>query len=152
QLIALANRQRHEIFRVDCLHNSAGIDCAAENLEAARSKVVAKIDKLHSEAAIGLIAAESADRFAIRHAIEWRLDVYVARCLENRGEHSFREFENVIWCDERAFDVDLRELGLPIGAQILIPKTFRDLKILFHAGDLEELLVLLGRLRQRIKF
>src|SRR5207248_2170199 len=46
----------------------------------------------------------------------------------------------------------LKVLRLPISAQIFVPKTFRDLKIFFDAGNLKELLVLLGRLGQRVKF
>ena len=75
-----------------------------------------------------------------------------ARRLENRGEHSFGQRVNIVRRDERRFDVDLGEFRLAIGAQIFVAKTFCDLKIFFHPGDHEQLLVLLRRLRQRVKF
>ena len=41
---------------------------------------------------------------------------------------------------------------MPVGAQIFVAKAFRDLKILFHARDHEQLFVLLRRLREGVKF
>ena len=121
-------------FRVDRFHHAAGIDRAAKNLETARAKIVAQIDQLHPESAIRFVAAESSDRFAISQPIERRLDVDVARRLENRGQHSFGQRENIRRFDERSFDVDLGELRLAIGAEIFVAKTFRDLKIFFDAA------------------
>ena len=54
--------------------------------------------------------------------------------------------------DKGRFDIDLGEFRLPIGAQIFVAETFRDLEIFFDSGDHEQLLVLLRRLRQRVKF
>ena len=95
---------------------------------------------------------KSSDRFAIGHARERRRDFDAARGFEDRGEHSFDEREDVVRLDERSFDVDLREFRLPIGAQIFVAETFRDLEIFFDPADHEQLLVLLRRLRQRVKF
>ena len=53
--------------------------------------------------------------------------------------------------DERSFDVNLGKLRLPVGTQIFVTKTFRDLKVLLHTGYHEQLFVLLRRLRQCIK-
>ena len=53
--------------------------------------------------------------------------------------------------DERSLDVDLRELRLAVGAQILVAEAAGDLEIFLDAGDLQQLLVLLRRLRQRVE-
>ena len=72
--------------------------------------------------------------------------------LENCRQHSLGQRINIVRCDERRFNVDLRKLRLAIGSQIFIAKRFRDLKIFFHSGDHEELLVLLWCLWQGVKF
>ena len=107
---------------------------------------------MHAEAAIGLIAAVSIDRLAISEPLERRFDVDVARGLEDRSKHSFRDRENIVGGDEGRFDVDLRELRLPVRPQIFVAKASRDLEIFFYASDHEQLFVLLRRLRERIKF
>ena len=53
--------------------------------------------------------------------------------------------------DERRLDVDLRELRLPVLAQILVAKAARDLEVPVEARDHEQLLVELRRLRQRVE-
>ena len=51
--------------------------------------------------------------------------------------------------EERGLDIELRELGLPIGAQILVAKAAHDLIVAVEARDHQQLLVDLRRLRQR---
>ncbi len=152
EFIGLSDGDSGKAFRVDRFHHAAGIERASENFEAAFSKDFSKIDKLHSKPAIGFIAAEAIDGVAVSEPVEWRFDVEVERCLENRRQHSFGNGEDVLRHDERRFNVDLRKLRLAVGAQIFVAETFRDLKILFHASDHEELFVLLRRLRQRVEF
>jgi hypothetical protein len=48
--------------------------------------------------------------------------------------------------------VELVELGESVGAAILVAETGRDLEISIEAADHQELLELLRRLRQRVKF
>ena len=151
-LVDLADGDTGEALCVDRLHDPAALDHAAEHLETALAKIVGEIDQLHAKAAIGLVAAVGADRFAIGQAREGRRDVDPARRLENRGQHSLHQSVNVIRPDERGFDVDLGELRLAIGAQVFVAKAFRDLKIFFHPADHEQLLVLLRRLRERVEF
>ena len=50
---------------------------------------------------------------------------------------------------ERGLDVELRELGLTIGAQVLVAETFDDLVVAVEARDHQQLLEDLRRLRQR---
>src|SRR5206468_1208407 len=151
QLFNLSGRNSGETLRVDRLHHSARVERAAKNFEPARAKIVADINLLDAESTIGLIAAKPANGFAIGQPIERCFNVNVASGFENRGQHSLGQLENIVGCYEGGFDVDLGEFRLPIGAQVFVTKTFRDLKIFFDAGDLEQLFVLLRRLRESVK-
>ena len=52
--------------------------------------------------------------------------------------------------DEAHLDVELGELGLPVGAEVFVAKAARDLEVALHAGHHEQLLEQLRRLRQRV--
>jgi hypothetical protein len=58
-------------------------------------------------------------------------------------------WNDVVLLDEAGLDVDLGELGLTVGAQVFVTEAAGDLEITLKASDHEELLVLLGCLRQR---
>src|SRR5439155_19829476 len=115
----------------NCFDYSPGLQRSTEHLEVAITKVVAHINQLDAETAIGFIAAKSANGFAISQPIKRRLDLDIAGGFEDRCEHSLGQPENVVRGHERSFDVDLSEFRLTIGAQIFVTKTFRDLKIFF---------------------
>jgi hypothetical protein len=53
--------------------------------------------------------------------------------------------------EERGLDVDLGELGLAVGAQVLVAEALHDLVVAVVPGDHQELLEELGRLRQRVE-
>ncbi len=65
--------------------------------------------------------------------------------------HCFDDAENVFLARERHFEVELREFGLAVGAQILVAKTFDDLEVAVEAANHQDLLEDLRRLRQRVK-
>ena len=52
---------------------------------------------------------------------------------------------------EGHLQVDLRELGLAVGAQIFVAEAAGDLEVLVEAGDHQDLLEELRRLRQRVE-
>ena len=58
---------------------------------------------------------------------------------------------DVLVLDERHLDVELGELGLAVGAQVLVAEAAGDLEVAVEAGDHQELLVELGRLRQGVE-
>ena len=59
--------------------------------------------------------------------------------------------EYVLLLDKRHLHVDLRELGLAVGAQILVAEAARDLIVFVDAADHQKLLVNLRRLRQCVE-
>ena len=79
------------------------------------------------------------------------MDVDAERGFPDARQQALDECVNVVAVDERHFDVDLREFRLAVGAQILVAVAAGQLKIFFHAGHHEDLLVLLRRLGQGVK-
>ena len=53
--------------------------------------------------------------------------------------------------DERHFQVQLRELRLAVGPQVLVAEAAGDLHVAVVAGDHQDLLVKLRRLRQGVE-
>ena len=51
--------------------------------------------------------------------------------------------------EERGLDIDLRELGLAVGAQVFVAEALGDLVVAVEARHHQQLLEQLGRLRQR---
>ncbi len=64
----------------------------------------------------------------------------------------FHDAEHVVLVDEAHLDVDLRELGLAIEAQVFVTEAFDDLKVFVEARDHVELLEELRALREREEF
>jgi hypothetical protein len=75
----------------------------------------------------------------------------VARLLPQAREERLQHPVHVLGCNERRFDIDLGELRLPVGPQILVPETAGQLEVPIEPRHHEKLLVELGRLRQRIE-
>ena len=59
--------------------------------------------------------------------------------------------DDVLGVDERHLDVQLGELRLPVGPQVLVAEAAGDLDVAVVAGDHENLLVELRRLRQGVE-
>ena len=51
--------------------------------------------------------------------------------------------------DERGLDIELGEFRLAVGAQVFVAEAFGDLEVAVEAGDHQQLLEQLRRLRQR---
>ena len=60
------------------------------------------------------------------------------------------ELDDVVLGHERHLDVQLGELGLPVGPEVLVPIAARDLVVALHARDHEQLFEQLRRLRQGV--
>src|SRR5262249_21771957 len=100
QFIDLPDSESGKAFCVDRFHDPSGIEGAAKNFETTLTKGFAKIDQLHFEPAIGLIAAVAIERFTISNPVEWRFDLNIARRVENRRKHSFAQHEDIVRSDE----------------------------------------------------
>ena len=71
---------------------------------------------------------------------------------EQFANHILHQGHDLFFVDERHLDIELGEFGLPVGAQVFIAETAHDLIIAIHAGDHQDLLEQLRRLRQGEEF
>ena len=72
--------------------------------------------------------------------------------LEDAVKHRLDRREDILLRYEAHLEIELIELARrTVGAARLVAKAWRDLKIAVEAGDHQQLLELLRRLRQRIK-
>ena len=110
-----------------------------------------EIDQLQAEARVRLVGAEAVHRLAVGHAREGRGDLDAVGLAEDAREQALDERLDFLLGDEGSLEVDLREFRLPVGAQVFVAEAAGDLEIFLEAGDLQELLVLLRRLRERVK-
>ena len=120
-----------------------------EDAERGVLEVVGALDQLEVQAQVGLVRAVAAHGVGVGHALDRRRDV-VADQLPQRDEHGLGHLDDVVLVDEAHLDVELGELGLPVGAEVLVAVAARDLEVLLHAGHHEQLLEQLRRLRQRV--
>ncbi len=65
------------------------------------------------------------------------------------ADEAFHERHHLRLLEERGLDVELRELRLAVGAQVLVPEAAHDLVVAVEAAHHQELLEDLRRLRQR---
>ena len=72
-----------------------------------------------------------------------------ADLLEHLDDQRLDEAEHQVDVRKRDLDVHLRELGLAVGAQVLVAEALHDLEVPVGAGDHQDLLEQLRRLRQR---
>ena len=138
-------------LRVHRLDHAARIESRTENLKLALRENVADVLQLHAETGIGLITAESVHGHRVRHAWERHRDFHTTRLAEDTLEHRFDEMEKVVRLHEGSLDINLRELRLAVGAQILVAETTGDLEVLVDTADHQHLLILLGCLRKRVE-
>ena len=137
--------------RVDRLHHAAGGEHVTEDLELGGGEKVGEIGQQHAEPRIGLVRAVAIGRLLIGHARQGQRGPRPAGRHDHLGDQAVDERVDVVGRDERHLEVDLGELGLPVGAQVLVAEAARDLEVAVQAGHHAQLLVLLGRLRQRVE-
>ena len=65
-------------------------------------------------------------------------------------EHRLGDLDDVVLLDEGHLEVELGELGLAVGAQVLVAEAAGDLVVALEAAHHQQLLVELRRLRQRV--
>ena len=110
-----------------------------ERLELGGREDVGQLDQLHAEAEVGLVGAEAVHRLVPGDAGD------LARALagDRLGgvEHRLGDGrEHVVLVDEAHLDVELHELVLPVGAQVLVAEAAGDLVVALDPADHQQLL------------
>ena len=91
------------------------------------------------------------DRLVVGEPPHRQLELRAADPLEDVGEQPLVDLDHVVDADEGHLDVELGEVGLAVGAQVLVPEAAGDLVVALEAGDHQQLLEELRRLRQRVE-
>ena len=89
--------------------------------------------------------------FVLGHAVNGGGRPWAGRRSGRRRGGSLRLSQRSFPLREGRFEVDLGELGLAVGAQILVAEAAGDLEVALEAGDHQDLLEDLRRLRQRVE-
>ena len=99
----------------------------------------------------GRSRAEARHRLVVAHPRQRRRRRLDAAGPEQPREHPLDHLDHVVLLDERHLEVELRELRLAVGAQVLVPEAAGDLVVALEAGHHQQLLEQLRRLRQRVE-
>ncbi len=138
-------------LHVDEAHGAARRHRAGEHLEAAVLHNVADILQLKAEAQVRLVGAEAVHGLPPGHAQEGGLDVHIQHLFEHPLQEALLDGHHVVLVDKGHLQVDLGELGLAVGPQVLVPEAAGDLHIAVKAGEHQQLLILLGGLGQGVE-
>ena len=148
----LFSREGRPSLEQESTYSPSLADRGGEHRRVEPHKSCRPILDLQSVAEIGPVGAILLQRFGMRHADEGRWSLN-SRSLRRESDHeALHPAEDVVGVDEGRLDIDLCELGLAIGPQILVPEAPRDLKIAIEACRHTELLIDLWTLRQRVEF
>ena len=109
-----------------------------------------QFDQLHSEPDVGLIGSETLHGLVPRHP------GYLPRALAGnrfggRRDGIRDEGQHVVLGDETGFGVELHELELAVGPEVLVAQTAGDLVVAVHTADHAELLEDLRALGQGVE-
>ena len=150
ELAALLMRVR----RGDHAHAPAAAHDLLEQAEARSLKVFGHVRDDQRVAQIGLVAAVFQHRFGVGNARKFASRGHalaVCEFLEHARQHRLDSLEDVFLRDETHLEVELVEFGAAVCAQVFITETGCDLEIAIEAGDHQQLLEHLRRLRERVE-
>ena len=105
----------------------------------------------HSETDIRLVGAVFVHRVVPAHTRHRVRNINPEDILEHRPHHSLEHIQDILLLDEGHLTVDLGELRLTVGAQILVTEAADDLEIAVVAGHHQQLLEGLRRLRKGVE-
>ena len=115
--------------------DSADVGSVVKHRESVSLHDVHQFDKLHPESQVGLVASVIFHSVAPRHAQERLVELYSTKLLEQVFRHTLKHLDDVFLLHEAHFAVDLRELRLTVGAQVLVAEAFHDLEVAVESRD-----------------
>ena len=114
-----------------------------EHAEGRVLEVLGELGELEAEAQVGLVRTVALHRVLVGHARDRRGQV-VADERPHVLQDVLGDLNDVVLVHEAHLDVELGELRLAIGAEVLVAVAASDLEVALHAGDHEQLLKELG--------
>src|SRR6266851_4354550 len=121
-----------------------------KRIELGVAEQLREVDNVQREPEVGFVRSVSRHRFRVRHAAEWRGDI-TADLSEDLMHQRLDELEDRLRPRKRYLNIDLRKLRLAIGSQVFVAEAAHNLEVAIGAGDHQDLLEDLRRLRQRVK-
>ena len=122
-----------------------------EDAELGAARDLGRVLDLHPEAEVGLVGAVAQHRVGVGEMRERPLRRLDAGGLERADDARLHHVEHVVALDERHLEVELAELELPVGAEILVPPAGGDLVVAVDPADHAELLEELRRLGEGVE-
>ena len=122
-----------------------------EDLELGQLGDVGDVLQLQAVAQVGPVAAEPLHHVVVVEPGQRQRDLLAAELPGHGRDQDLHCRNDVLVLDERHLDVELGELGLAVGAEVLVAEAAGDLEVAVEAGDHQKLLVELGRLRQGVE-
>ena len=119
---------------VERAHRAAAAEDRLEDLELAAAQRVGDVDDLEAEAGVGAVGAEAQHRLVEAHARPRRRRHGEVRRREHRAHDVLGRLDDVVLVDEGHLDVELGELGLAVGAQVLVAEAAGDLVVALVAA------------------
>ena len=132
-------------------HHAAAREHAGEDAELRLGQRLAEVADLEPEAHVRAVGAVARHRLVVGHARPRRRGDLEAGRLVDAREHALDRLDHVLLVHEAHLEVELGELGLAVGAQVLVPEAAGDLVVALEAGHHQHLLEQLRRLRQRVE-
>ena len=120
-----------------------------EHAERRVLEVLGELGELEAEAQVGLIRTVALHRVLVGHARDRRGQV-VADKRPHVLQDVLGDLNDIVLVHEAHLDVELGELGLAVGAEVLVTVAARDLEVALHTRHHEQLLEELGRLGQGV--
>ena len=109
-----------------------------------------ELDQLHAEADVGLVGAVALHGLLPRHAGDVA-DVVAEDVVDRGADRVGDEGEHLLLAGEGALHVELGELELAVGAEVLVAQAAGDLEVAVDAAHHAQLLVELRRLGQGVE-
>ena len=140
ELVDLGARPGTCALGVDGLDNGALlVRSARKHLELGVLEHVGKVNEVHTKTGIGLVGTVGVHSVPVLDAAERRRQLN-AHATERVDEHFLERAHDVVLVNEGHLDIDLGELGLAVGAQVLVAEALGNLVVALDATDHEELL------------
>ncbi len=136
---------------VDATYHPARRHRRGEGGEPAAGQGVGEVHDLSAKADVGLVASVPVHRLVPGHAGKWGRQLYSPHLPGHRSHHRLEDVEDIVAVPEGAFEVELRELDLTVGAEVLIPIALGHLVVPLHPGHHQQLFEQLRALGQSVE-
>src|SRR6266540_1341555 len=146
QLLERGELRARELLRHGQVLHARGL---REHLELRPPRCLRRVVQLQPEAQVGLVGAVARHRLVPGQPAERPHRRLASQRLERRHDRALEGVEDLVARRERELEVELAELELPVGAEVLVPEAESELVVAAEARDHQRLLEQLRRLRQR---